>query len=329
MSSYSASSFQNLCLFKYWGFVVIYNVMFYFIALLIIFIQNVPSSYGAETKIYTLSVNTKADEDDPYYCLGARTSIPGRLYFTRKSETGKWDIFWAKFDSTKRTLGKEEMVGAQIESTGDDQTPFVSPEGVFPQWILFSSSKDKPGSPKDIYVSLRDGPLVSGEERGFGPSRPINEAATSLDESHPWIHDVSTKQCFLYFNKKTEEGLRLFRCQGTKAKGSVPSFAEAKQIEEIPVGFSSPTLTPDGKVMFLQGQEKDQSHAIFVSYLQMGTWTLPKVIPGLVFENAKRGTKSPRLTRDGKTLYFSSDRPGGKGGLDIYYVSVSDLQLPK
>lgn len=116
---------------------MIYNVMFYFIALLIVFVQNIPSSYGAETKIYALSVNTKADEDDPYYCLGARTSIPGRLYFTRKSETGKWDIFWSKFDSTKRTLGKEEMVGAQIESTGDDQTPFVSPEGVFPQWILF------------------------------------------------------------------------------------------------------------------------------------------------------------------------------------------------
>ncbi len=285
--------------------------------------------YAAELKINSLSVNTQADEDSPHYCLGARSSIPGRLYFSRKSDTGKWDIFWAKFDSTKRSLGKAEMVGPQIQSTGDDQTPFASPEGVFPQWILFSSSKEKSGEQKDIYVSLRDGPLVSGEERGFGPARAINAAGTPLDEDHPWVQDISSKQCLLYYTKKTDDGPQIYRCPGTKAQGTVPTFGEAMAIKEIPTGFSCPTLTPDGKVMLLQGLETNQGHAIYVCYLQMGTWSLPKVIPTLIFENTKQGTKSPRLTRDGKTLYFSSDRPGGKGGLDIYYVAVSDLQLPK
>jgi len=32
----------------------------------------------------------------------------------------------------------------------------------------------------------------------------------------------------------------------------------------------------------------------------------------------------PTLSNDGKTLYFSSDRPGGFGGMDIYMVSMTD-----
>lgn len=32
----------------------------------------------------------------------------------------------------------------------------------------------------------------------------------------------------------------------------------------------------------------------------------------------------PTLSNDGKTLYFSSDRPGGFGGMDIYKVSMTD-----
>ncbi len=305
-----------------------YNIIYFFMNFMVIAILNFPCN-GAEPKIYSLSINSQADEDSPHYCLGARPSIPGRLYFSRKTEAGKWDIFWSKFDPIKRSLRKEEMVGPQIQSAGDDQAPFVSAEGVYPQWILFSSSKEKSGEQKDIYAALRDGPLVSGEERGFGPPRPINEAATPVDESHPWVHDVSSKQCVLYFTKKTEDGERVFRSTGTKEQGSVPSFGEAKPIEELPQGFCSATLTLDGKMMFLQGQEKDQGYGIYVSHLVMGKWSSPKVIPGLVFDGAKVGTKSPRLTRDGKTLYFSSDKSGGKGGLDIYYVAISDLQIPK
>jgi hypothetical protein len=36
---------------------------------------------------------------------------------------------------------------------------------------------------------------------------------------------------------------------------------------------------------------------------------------------------SPCLSRDGTMLYFASDRPGGKGGLDIWMIETA--KLPK
>lgn len=288
------------------------------------------SSHGADPKIVSVSVNTEADEDDPQYCLGAKPTIPGRLYFTRKNESGKWDIYWARYDPQKKTLGKAEPVGPQIQSEGDDQSPLAMPEGLFPQVIFFASSKDKLGGPRDIYAALRDGPLSSGEERGFGPPRPVSSTITKDDELDPWYQETGPRQCSLYFTRNTAEGTRIFQCLATKAPGAVPIFQEAKAVEGIPPGFSSPTLTPDGKRMFLQGSiEGGKKQGVFVSNFQSGSWTAPQLVQSISFPGATIGTVSPRLNRDGKTLYFATDKPGGKGGLDIYYTTVSELQLPK
>jgi outer membrane protein OmpA-like peptidoglycan-associated protein len=43
-----------------------------------------------------------------------------------------------------------------------------------------------------------------------------------------------------------------------------------------------------------------------------------------VFSNAH-----PFITPDGSRMYFSSDRPGGYGGMDIYYVDLDQNGLPK
>jgi len=285
---------------------------------------------AAGPKIISVSINTEFDEDDPQFCLGAKPTTPGRLYFTRKNESGKWDIYWARYETQKKGLGKAEQVGPQLQSEGDDQSPLAMAEGVFPQLLFFASSKDKSGAPRDIYAALRDGPLTSGEERGFGPPRGVSGTITKEDEFDPWYQDVGTKQCALYFTRLTNNGPRIYYCLATKTPGSVPNYQEAKLVEGVPSGFCSPTLTPDGKKMFLQGQvEGTVKQGIFLSNLQSGNWTTPQLIAALSFTEAKIGTVSPRLNRDGKTLYFASDKPGGKGGLDIYYVAINELQLPK
>lgn len=51
-----------------------------------------------------------------------------------------------------------------------------------------------------------------------------------------------------------------------------------------------------------------------------GKWSKPKELP---FNSKDYNVGTPSLSKDGKTLYFASDMPGGLGGNDIWKVSVN------
>jgi outer membrane protein OmpA-like peptidoglycan-associated protein len=58
---------------------------------------------------------------------------------------------------------------------------------------------------------------------------------------------------------------------------------------------------------------------LFVSTKDNGKWG--KII-SLPFNSKEYSSSNPSLSRDGKTLYFSSDMPGSIGGIDIWKVAV-------
>ena len=51
-----------------------------------------------------------------------------------------------------------------------------------------------------------------------------------------------------------------------------------------------------------------------------GNWSNSKPLP---FNSSAYDVRNPSLSKDGKTLYFSSNMPGGEGGEDIWKVSVN------
>ncbi|HEY6160456.1 MAG TPA: OmpA family protein, partial [Bacteroidia bacterium] len=59
-----------------------------------------------------------------------------------------------------------------------------------------------------------------------------------------------------------------------------------------------------------------KENKLWISQLKDAKWTGPEVLP----QNINVGKYQPHasLGKDGKTIYFSSDKPGGYGGLDIY-----------
>lgn len=89
-------------------------------------------------------------------------------------------------------------------------------------------------------------------------------------------------------------------------------------------------ISPDGKRMYFDRNDyfKGDLDKSTEGVNQINMYTAEKVggswvnIASVPFNDDNYSTGHPALSPDGKTLYFSSDKPGGKGGSDIYKVSV-------
>jgi outer membrane protein OmpA-like peptidoglycan-associated protein len=94
------------------------------------------------------------------------------------------------------------------------------------------------------------------------------------------------------------------------------------------------TISADGNTMYYASEsyndnlyEKDKVNKLKYSQVNLykatkvdGKWSNVKALP---FNSKDYSTSNPSLSKDGKTLYFSSNMPGSKGGIDIWKVSVN------
>lgn len=80
------------------------------------------------------------------------------------------------------------------------------------------------------------------------------------------------------------------------------------------------SLSPDGKTLFLYYEEG--AGDIYTSRLEDGNWTKPEPLNRNI-NSPNHWETSASISSDGTKLYFTSNRPGGEGELDIY-VSTLD-----
>lgn len=83
-------------------------------------------------------------------------------------------------------------------------------------------------------------------------------------------------------------------------------------------------FSPDGTQMILvRWQEHETNADLFVSHWNGRLWSPPEAIKSINTSSNERG---PAFSRDGQFLYFSSDRKGGQGGLDLYLARWNGSQ---
>ena len=155
---------------------------------------------------------------------------------------------------------------------------------------------------------------------------------TENAEYSPYYHDG-----YLYFSSTRETG-SVFEGNGlafsdlfkVKTNGlnieassleSLESFINEQGIHEGTIAFS-----PDGKTMvFARGNSSKkggrQDVDLFISQLKNKKWSQPQLMP---INSPDAWDSSPAFSRNGKTIYFASDRPGGEGGIDIYRAQLND-----
>ena len=89
------------------------------------------------------------------------------------------------------------------------------------------------------------------------------------------------------------------------------------------------TMSIDNKHLFFtvcQTGVNGMNCDIYYSDNINGEWTEAKKVEGI--NDPDRWDSQPTIASDGRTLYFASDRLGGRGGVDLY-VTVKDLQTGK
>ncbi|MCI0684746.1 MAG: hypothetical protein L0Y71_21830 [Gemmataceae bacterium] len=255
---------------------------------------------GNDIKLIHLDkVNTDADEDDPYVSPSGLTLI----YASNKA--GTYDILTSRRNGAAFPAGKPYLASPE----DDERSPFMY-QGVNLD-LYFSINH----VPDEKLKDLKNFDIVRKTgERAYLPLLGVSERE---DELHPWITPGGRE---FYFSRKLKDGWTMFVTTGV-----VPGPGLAKDVG-FPPGFCRATLSQSGLTMYLQGPLDDGRTGIYRSKRSRigGAWSKPEPVPALDHPEAKRGVMSPCVSGD--RLYFASDRPGGKGGLDLWAVAISQLK---
>ncbi|RPI33315.1 MAG: hypothetical protein EHM54_10910, partial [Nitrospiraceae bacterium] len=90
-----------------------------------------------------------------------------------------------------------------------------------------------------------------------------------------------------------------------------------------PYHDSNLALSADGKTLYILKDEGDRnSNIYYCSLLGNGQWGPAMPLPPVI--NSSFEEKSVTISKDGNTLYFSSNRIGGQGGIDLYRATKNE-----
>ena len=144
------------------------------------------------------------------------------------------------------------------------------------------------------------------------------------------------KNNYLYFTSNRNGG-RIYKSTGTpftdlyrvRTKGANVNLRTLEALDPIInnpiVNEGSLTISPDGlSIVFAKGNTgkatgNNEVNLYYTRY-RNGKWLDPRP---LSINEPDSWDSSPALSADGKTLYFSSTRPGGEGGADLYSAKLN------
>lgn len=140
--------------------------------------------------------------------------------------------------------------------------------------------------------------------------------------SYLWGYTLSPDGRTLYFSTIKSPGVGGYDLWMSERSGS--SWGTPKNMA-APLNTraheASATFTPDQKtVYFMRCEAMSQREASGCVIMKAekqanGRWSEPVALPPSINTG---NAQAPRILADGETLIFSSDRPGGKGGMDLY-----------
>lgn len=139
---------------------------------------------------------------------------------------------------------------------------------------------------------------------------------------------IVIKEDLLYFSSNKEEHLRIYRSRLTEEGWSVPEVPESLPLIRQS-DFCHGSFSPDFTKFYFsvckdyegEWREDELSCGIYYSELVGNSWTEARALGRLINLTGAVNIQ-PHVTYEGKeeVLYFVSNRSGGQGGMDIWFV---------
>jgi len=157
------------------------------------------------------------------------------------------------------------------------------------------------------------GKSVNTEHPDYAPVISTDEAIMIFTTRRPGTEDMSPDGGYwedLYISKRVDGEW------GTAQPIGKP--VNVKGQHDATIG-----LSPDGHTLYVYNDDRGNGD-IYESLDEDGVWTQPELMEKTINTDAHEPDAS--LTFDGKRLYFTSDKPGGLGGHDIYYSDYDPIK---
>jgi tetratricopeptide (TPR) repeat protein len=178
----------------------------------------------------------------------------------------------------------------------------------------------------DLAQLLINNPLhVKSEHLGESVNSRVSEYAAFEKDSALYF---SSLRAVYKTDEQSESYNKIYRAENKKAK-----FVKAKLIDTI---FNRPNIhnantcfSPDNKLMIISRcravNASDFECNLYLSKFLEGKWLPPEKMPEPINQPSVNTTQANFGSIDGKTvLFFASNRPGGEGGLDIWYSLMKE-----
>jgi peptidoglycan-associated lipoprotein len=169
-----------------------------------------------------------------------------------------------------------------------------------------------------------------GEKKSYYRAKELESINTPFAEYAP-----AYSNSILYF-ASSRSNARIYEASGTPFTDLYQVDTKAANVDlntlkTLPGSINAPnvntgciTFSPDGKLMIFgrgnTGKKKGNPDVdLYLSRFRNGVWTDPVPIN---INQPNTWESTPALSPDGRTLYFSSNRAGGYGGLDLYSAQM-------
>lgn len=161
-----------------------------------------------------------------------------------------------------------------------------------------------------------DAKELSGERSNKFNSGPLSIAPDG--QTVYFTSEVETGKASKKRNFKNHNGIFIGRLSGSELVSITPFPYNSSQYD-----VAHPSVSNDGKYLFFASNMPGGQGKSDIWYCEMvnGEWSAP-VNPGTLINSP--GTESYPYYHPSGRLYFSSDRAGGQGRLDVYSTSMYD-----